>query len=280
MKENTQNSGLQVDSLVINYVGNRIFDDLLFSSDLISELLGKTNGIQEMPKDGEKFVPSEITAKLTKRANFLPGQTVRIGQKGYDLVIFRYRFNGAPGGHVSGHNSSFNDNLPREWRATSGQYRNIKIGPACGSVLEHITVYKGGQSGSGSSTVYIIQTQLQQLRSSSNYHLIGSNSKHPSNHWGTQGTINSITSIAAEYRAKTGDRLYLNDMSLTWGGIFDISGNYAPSHNEHRNGRKIDIAATPSTLKHETEFIKILRKYTTNYILEGRANSRHYHVRF
>lgn len=280
MKENLSNQDLQVASLFINYVGNQLFDDILLSSDLISELSKDGSSIQKMPSEGDKFIPSEVTAKFNTTDNFRPGQTVRIGQRGYDLVIFRYTFNGNPGGHVSGHSPNYNNNLPREWRATSGQYRNIRFGPACGSVLEHITVYRGGQSGSASATANIIQVQLNQIGNSSNYHLIGSNPMHPSNHWGSQGTIAAINSIAAEYKAQTGDRLYINDMSLKWGGLFDISGKYSPSHHEHRDGRQVDIAATKTTLRHEEKFLKILRKYTSNYILEGSGRSRHYHVRF
>jgi hypothetical protein len=91
----------------------------------------------------------------------------------------------------------------------------------------------------------------------------------------------SLRLIAQEYRQRTGERLYFNDMSLPPGGIFDINSTWAPPHIEHRNGASIDISAVPgTTMNQEQVFLEILKKYTSNHILEGAGPSRHYHVRF
>ncbi|PIP04967.1 MAG: hypothetical protein COX52_14555 [Syntrophobacterales bacterium CG23_combo_of_CG06-09_8_20_14_all_48_27] len=65
------------------------------------------------------------------------------------------------------------------------------------------------------------------------------------NHWGTQGLLTAIQNLAAEYneeyQGEVVPLLSFNDMSLRNGGLFDISGQWHPSHNEHRVGRNVDL---------------------------------------
>jgi hypothetical protein len=39
-----------------------------------------------------------------------------------------------------------------------------------------------------------------------------------------------------------GEIIYINDMSLPYGGLFDIQGNWRPPHVTHRTGRNADIS--------------------------------------
>ena len=63
------------------------------------------------------------------------------------------------------------------------------------------------------------------------------------NHWGTGRLVEGIQSIADAYDSlHPGVRLRINDMSLPHGGLFDINGNWLPSHHEHRIGINADIS--------------------------------------
>lgn len=58
----------------------------------------------------------------------------------------------------------------------------------------------------------------------------------------TQNLIEAIPKIAAAYDSlHPWIRLRINDMSLKFGGRFDIGNNWRGSHKEHRKGINADI---------------------------------------
>jgi len=60
--------------------------------------------------------------------------------------------------------------------------------------------------------------------------------------YGTGTALNNINEISDWHNQLALNRtLSINDMSLIKGGIFDINGNYSPSHYEHRTGESADI---------------------------------------
>jgi hypothetical protein len=61
-------------------------------------------------------------------------------------------------------------------------------------------------------------------------------------HWGKEELINAIYTIAWNYVLRGGEIIYVNDMSLPYGGLFDIQGNWRPPHKTHRTGRNADIS--------------------------------------
>ena len=201
-----------------------------------------------------------------------PGGTYRSGQKGFGQLMLKYSFFGEPGGHYQ-HSGGYNCNMPYVRNLNDGEYVTDTLGEACGVLRVEIVGY-------GYVDYRVITAEYQDIGVSADYVLIGSTPRHPNNHFGTPSTNKLLRKIAAEYRQQTGSKLYFNDMSLPWGGLFDITGHWATPHAEHRSGNVIDIAATPATLTDEAAFFVILRKYTTNYIVEGAGNGRHYHIRF
>ena len=61
-------------------------------------------------------------------------------------------------------------------------------------------------------------------------------------------TVAKMQTIAQQYRQQTGQRLCVNDMSLNWGGVFDLGprdpyyGQYWHSpHGEHQFGLNVDL---------------------------------------
>lgn len=80
---------------------------------------------------------------------------------------------------------------------------------------------------------------------------------HPSNHWGTHDLIAAIDEVSTNYMhfrieqqrklnpnwnaVGSNVKVLVNDMSLRRGGLFDVGGNWTPSHYEHRNGTEVDM---------------------------------------
>jgi hypothetical protein len=89
------------------------------------------------------------------------------------------------------------------------------------------------------------------------WYLTGSIPNHPSNHWCVQTMKDSLSAALKDFydwsgTKKGGDqpiKLGINDMSLPWGGYFDLNANFdsdalKPSHSFHRVGLSVDINNT------------------------------------
>lgn len=73
---------------------------------------------------------------------------------------------------------------------------------------------------------------------------------HHDNHHLTAGAIGKLEILADMYKSaiNPGERLYLNDASLKWGGLFDVgSTSWKKPHTTHRRGVEIDIRAAAAT---------------------------------
>ena len=125
--------------------------------------------------------------------------------------------------------------------------------------------------------------------------------KHTDNHYLTRTAITKLKQLAAIYiTVNPGAKLYLNDASLVWGGLFDVGGTpWQSPHSLHDTGVSLDIRAAnsgpntegaiPATLF--DSFLKEAKKRglemglhcknssDTNYCL-GQPNNRHFHVDF
>ncbi|MEW6324047.1 MAG: hypothetical protein AB1515_01525 [Nitrospirota bacterium] len=87
------------------------------------------------------------------------------------------------------------------------------------------------------------------------WRLTGQTNEHDGNHYGVQQTINAVARMAEDYFEATGVGIGINDMSLEWGGMFDICGTFniadtcanAPKggHKWHRTGKSVDIDLGP-----------------------------------
>jgi hypothetical protein len=77
-----------------------------------------------------------------------------------------------------------------------------------------------------------------------NYALTGMKPAHPNNHYFSQAAVDDLVKAANEFaKAKwnTTGTMRLNDMSLEWGGLFDINGNWKTPHSLHRVGKSVDV---------------------------------------
>lgn len=67
-------------------------------------------------------------------------------------------------------------------------------------------------------------------------------SMHTENHYAEASVIDAMIKIANEYYGATETTLGINDISLSWGGLFDIGNNWATPHSSHRKGTDVDIS--------------------------------------
>lgn len=61
--------------------------------------------------------------------------------------------------------------------------------------------------------------------------------------WGTSSMIDQISKLAEEYYNYQSQhiKLSINDMSLKYGGVFDLNNNCSNPHWRHRTGESVDI---------------------------------------
>ena len=108
--------------------------------------------------------------------------------------------------------------------------------------------------------------------------LVGETDKHPSNHWGTPASIEAIKSIGEAYHKKFKKHIYINDMSLPTGGVFDIKGNFTHPHKTHKEGRHVDINWSSMT---EEEAVWFEKKSTEiGFKVDLHGQPKHWHLRF
>jgi hypothetical protein len=102
-----------------------------------------------------------------------------------------------------------------------------------------------GETAEDEKTIDVQIPGLVPLQGSSLYFLTGNTSpqgmRHPDNHHARPSTIVIMQKIALLFFQATNARLGVNDMSIEWGGIFDIDGNWSPPHCTHRDGVDADI---------------------------------------
>lgn len=75
---------------------------------------------------------------------------------------------------------------------------------------------------------------------------------HPSHHWGTAAVVGAVSDIAQQYHGefycvppaqglKGYEPLGVNDLSLPWGGTFDVDLNWIGPHDTHHKGKAVDF---------------------------------------
>lgn len=92
------------------------------------------------------------------------------------------------------------------------------------------------------------------------WRLTGVEPPHPGSHYGTLETLDRIRAMATDYFTLHGESIGVNDISLIWGGLFDIRGNWAPPHDGHRLGRSVDIDRCAQTLVKQDDLDRIARR--------------------
>lgn len=107
------------------------------------------------------------------------------------------------------------------------------------------------------------------LANDAHYSRTGGKPPHPEdfNDWGEGDLVARIQAFTAHYHRDTGDRAWINDMGLLFGGRFDIpSGGYwGGAHGEHR-GSEADIY--PMNMAHAERFQQLVEAHFPSHIPE------------
>lgn len=123
-------------------------------------------------------------------------------------------------------------------------YKTVKYTAYTASGIENVRLKVYGQQDK-IVPIMVMVPGLQELPSDSTYKLTGTetNKKHLDNHYGTWYVNWNLRRIAIDYLDKTKTKIRINDMSLKWGGVFDIDGNWVEDeHRTHRKGLSADIS--------------------------------------
>jgi hypothetical protein len=114
-----------------------------------------------------------------------------------------------------------------------------------------VVVMVKGLSEIPSSPYYELQELAPDSRPAGQMKNIGGTTDHKDNHYVTAAAKKGLENLAKEYQKtiNPGQKLYINDASLIWGGLLDDDGNWAPPHSAHRRGDAIDIRADSKNKK-------------------------------
>ena len=102
-------------------------------------------------------------------------------------------------------------------------------------------------------------------------------SQHRVNHYGTSDLIKKLKALADSLYADSSHVLRLNDLSLQFGGPFDIKNNWDTPHQTHRLGVNGDVSYRSATgaIIDSTQF-----EARVNDIGGTVQKHGHYHVKF
>jgi len=124
--------------------------------------------------------------------------------------------------------------------------------PVFGGEIEFVaTTISEGDTLVARDTLRVKVPDLELLANGADYVKLGGAANHHGppgfaedhNHYGTSATVLAMNSIAVAYRDSLPNEqiLHINDISLTNGGLFDVSGQWRPPHTTHRTGEDVDI---------------------------------------
>ena len=88
--------------------------------------------------------------------------------------------------------------------------------------------------------------------------MIGGTNEHNGthNHFGINDVVQNIIQISNDWKEEHPDKhiLEINDISLPFGGKFDVNGKWNGAHQTHRKGRNVDIRSYRITTSNQTDY--------------------------
>lgn len=150
--------------------------------------------------------------------------------------------------------------------------------------VDSIFVKGKTQNDTASLAIPVKIENLIELTTGTNYVLVGAfgepgvTSQHKKNHYGTINLVTKLKALADSINADSSYILRVNDISLQFGGPFDIHNKWNTPHQKHREGKSADIDNVDNRGKEIS--LGYLRKKLQ--IIDPRASlsneGHHYHV--
>ena len=104
-----------------------------------------------------------------------------------------------------------------------------------------ITLTMSTPDGPIQVTNNVLVSGLVPLDATTGISLTGSSAQHPTNHFGVAGLVTAIQELGRRFHSQFNKNLFVNDISLPWGGIYDFKSTWQPPHKTHRLGRDVDV---------------------------------------
>ena len=175
---------------------------------------------------------------------------------------------------------------PSSFTLTKPRPQNVRVtftAPEASGNIRQRGVFSDGTVDTDYNNVAL--TGLEPLLASDSIVLIGSKDWHPQNHYGTSSMITGLKALALAFYEKFGKPLYVNDISLVVGGLFDITCpggvcNWDTPHSSHREGRDADLNRS-EMLPNEREEFEVLAKslgFTVETHPSGPGKEDHWHI--
>jgi hypothetical protein len=238
---------------------------------------GKNVGTKTTFKLGE----SQILYPVRGEHNLAPQGIVEYYINGTEGATFSttltFEGQGGHNHHVGSNDARATGTITPQSGTISGPYpQNIRqvyrAGDMCGRVRDNSNV-----GGTSFLEYYNIMIQgLQALSAGTGVCLVGGTSTHPSNHWGTPSLCDGINQLGAAFQAQFNKPIYVNDMSLMWGGLFDFKADLSPPHQTHRYGHDVDMNYSSMTEAERTWFKA--KAESLGFTVEIHPNPDHWHL--
>lgn len=201
-------------------------------------------------------------------------------------VTLRTEYQATSGGHAhqATNRAGFGSFSPSSGAiGSNGQFQaNYNPGSVSGSEKLFGRVESAEWTDSGSTIVSTKVFGLTEVFSGGNVLIGGSLPEHPRNTFANSLAIARITELADTFFAVTGKKIPYNDISLEWGGLFDLDRQFTIDgrHKEHRCGQDVDVVDTVgATIPDLEENLALLVRllYPSGTYLRHGAGS--YHLR-
>lgn len=130
-------------------------------------------------------------------------------------------------------------------------------------IVEYLEWY-GACSGMQTDYLYVIQsTSLVKMSEGVGYEFVGETPEHPENHYVSLGMKSKLTTIGKEWdeACHNSATLKYNDMSLVWGGLFDLNNNWTTPHTTHRFGNNADVSKKWVKKGNREKLIRLMCKH-------------------
>jgi len=152
--------------------------------------------------------------------------------------------------------------------------------PYFASRLKVTFLYSGWCQGENVETLDSGVTELVEIIPGPDYSLVGSTPSHRFNHFGRSEALEALKKIAADYRRDfpKNSKIAINDISLMWGGLFDIKSDWNPPHQSHRWGYQADVRITNIPAGDQAALKKIMENNGARVLIE--TNPPHFHLDF
>lgn len=241
---------------------------------------------QDSPKPCLSSTPGYVgrfKAYTSETQDVYPGKTVTwyvFGPPG-DTVKISLTREDKSGGHNHPNDSSNGPSgraVPKVFQLGANYPQNVPVtytAPFVGGIVKIRSTFSSG--GFDDDFNRIVVPDLVPFSGGIGIVLTGATSKHSDNHFGLSRLNSFLQKLGARFYQKFNKEIFVNDMSLPNGGLFDISGSWRPPHKTHQDGRRVDIHSQTMSEEEKTFFVEAAKNIGFRKV-DLEDNPEHWHL--